>query len=524
MRKQLVFGSFVLIIANLLLGTSVYFAFDKAITKIAQDTMDNWHSAEINSITEGNLLTSVAGNQKLLLSSEFLKGGVVFAVESGRRESLLSFGIPIDIQGISLSDFSMEEIGILRKIVTRKIAGSANLYVSFQIFSPLALNFLWVSISILGLIINGALISIAAIQHREHLRRENQRGLFLEVAAAAIHDVQSPLMSLNHLSADETLQPEVRSHLTSIANSISVILNDLNGRRKDTPLLTSQHIHFPAKEDTSDAITIDVARQILNLKAASFAPEISCIIKDCSTMEFAIPLSQVNFNRCISNFLDNSVESMAGPGQIEIILRNTNTDLQIEIIDSGTGIPKEKLSRVGELGFTWNKNGGSGMGFYSAQKVIRAAGGTCILRSEVGKGTSVAISFPLASPKRVIQIENGEKVLILDDDHSVLATWKRLMQRDLPLNIGDIHYFSEVEVFSNFISKLEKEKVTVFCDFDLKLSGIDGLSLAKKRRSNHRFILLTGHAEDHDVQKRSSALGIRVIPKNVFSQIQISVS
>ena len=79
----------------------------------------------------------------------------------------------------------------------------------------------------------------------------------------------------------------------------------------------------------------------------------------------------------------------------------TDGDLEIKVIDTGVGIPKDKIARAlepfGQIHETAHAVGevtGTGLGLPLAKAMVELHGGHLYLDSEVGKGTTVTITFP----------------------------------------------------------------------------------------------------------------------------------
>lgn len=64
------------------------------------------------------------------------------------------------------------------------------------------------------------------------------------------------------------------------------------------------------------------------------------------------------------------------------------------IADTGVGISKERLEKIGEPFFTL-KEKGMGLGLTTSTKIIQEHKGTLKIESELGKGTTVYLSLPI---------------------------------------------------------------------------------------------------------------------------------
>lgn len=94
----------------------------------------------------------------------------------------------------------------------------------------------------------------------------------------------------------------------------------------------------------------------------------------------------------------NAVEAMASTGGLlTLTIETDESAVVLTISDTGQGIPAELIEHVAQpLVTTRAERGNVGMGLTTALSIIDALGGTVSLSSEVGKGTTVAVSFPIA--------------------------------------------------------------------------------------------------------------------------------
>ena len=70
--------------------------------------------------------------------------------------------------------------------------------------------------------------------------------------------------------------------------------------------------------------------------------------------------------------------------------------VQLQVRDTGSGIPAERLERIFEPLYT-TKPGGTGLGLYIVQEIVAAHGGQTTVQSVEGHGTTFTITLPRTS-------------------------------------------------------------------------------------------------------------------------------
>jgi PAS domain S-box-containing protein len=94
------------------------------------------------------------------------------------------------------------------------------------------------------------------------------------------------------------------------------------------------------------------------------------------------------------NIIRNSIDASGEGGEIVIRARRSRSGVQLSISDTGTGIAPGDLKRIFDPYFS-KKRGGTGLGMSIAKRIIESHEGSIVIKSEVGKGTTVNILFPL---------------------------------------------------------------------------------------------------------------------------------
>lgn len=102
-------------------------------------------------------------------------------------------------------------------------------------------------------------------------------------------------------------------------------------------------------------------------------------------------------NQVFMNLLLNAAQAIPGKGEIWIATRQNGAEVEIEIRDSGKGIPVSIRNRIFDPFFTTKAVGkGTGLGLSISYNIIQKHGGRILLESAEGKGTAFTVVLPWA--------------------------------------------------------------------------------------------------------------------------------
>jgi len=193
------------------------------------------------------------------------------------------------------------------------------------------------------------------------------------------------------------------------------------------------------------------------------------------------------FQRLLSNLVNNSVEAFAGPGAVSVGLSVLDSKVLIEVKDNGKGIPPEILAKLGQKGETHGKAGGNGLGLYHARTTIEGWGGSFRIESEPGKGTVVLIELPRATAQPA-----NRMAVLLDDDMLVHMNWK-LAAKAAGV---ELKAFKTPRDFASGIADLSKE-TPIYIDSELG-NDIKGEDIAKDlhEKGFTDITMATGHGPE----------------------------
>ena len=96
---------------------------------------------------------------------------------------------------------------------------------------------------------------------------------------------------------------------------------------------------------------------------------------------------------CIMNLLMNAIQAIEDKGEITIGCGKDNGFSYISVSDTGAGISDEDKSKVFEPYYS-TKKFGIGLGLAISKRFVEEHGGSIVIESEVGKGTTMQLRIP----------------------------------------------------------------------------------------------------------------------------------
>jgi hypothetical protein len=110
--------------------------------------------------------------------------------------------------------------------------------------------------------------------------------------------------------------------------------------------------------------------------------------------EIYVNLNKQLFSWTIENLVKNAIDAMKGKGKIIIEISQLENTVNINVSDTGKGLPKKQFQTIFETGYTTKKRGW-GLGLSLAKRIIEEfhGGQIKVLQSEIDKGTTMQISM-----------------------------------------------------------------------------------------------------------------------------------
>jgi signal transduction histidine kinase len=237
------------------------------------------------------------------------------------------------------------------------------------------------------------------IAERQRLEQETQRAahfaLLGRLMACVSHDIRSPLAALFlHVDLLEeewrAPSPDSQGVMAQALAAIKTNLIQLNDLVQDSLSLVR-------------VSTIEQTPQDFGVAVRAWATEWQEWLTTRGVtlhLDGIDDLGQVSFHprrlrRVLLNLLQNALDAMPQGGTVTLTGQCTATQIQLQVGDTGSGIPGEQLAHIFEPLYT-TKPGGTGLGLYIVQEIVAAHGGQVTVQSTVGHGTTFTIALPRA--------------------------------------------------------------------------------------------------------------------------------
>lgn len=124
-------------------------------------------------------------------------------------------------------------------------------------------------------------------------------------------------------------------------------------------------------------------------------------IKFSKKIEDQVPTMSVDrsgIQQVLLNLFINSIQAMPKGGELKVLARLSDSlkEMQIEVEDTGEGIPSDQLNNIFDPFFTTKKEGeGTGLGLSVSYSIIKKHGGRIQVKSMPGQGTCFSIYLPI---------------------------------------------------------------------------------------------------------------------------------
>lgn len=203
---------------------------------------------------------------------------------------------------------------------------------------------------------------------------------------------------------------EIKNPLNSIALRLELlrsrVLPELPEAEKEIDVIAQEIVRLDRVVRTFLDFTRPVELQTEELDLARLAAELAALLRpEAEQQGVALELEGLEepaivrgdaglLKQALLNVLRNGLEAMPGGGRLAVRLRKAEGQAELEIADTGPGIPAEFRDKIFQLYFTTKKNG-TGIGLAMTYRAVQLHNGSIEIGDAPGGGAAVRIRLPL---------------------------------------------------------------------------------------------------------------------------------
>lgn len=222
---------------------------------------------------------------------------------------------------------------------------------------------------------------------KEKHRRTEKMLMVRDLSASFAHEIRNPLTTVQGFTQLIINNPISEAKRNDYLQIMMSELQHAESILADYILLTKPPEE--AQESCDLGALIYEAIETLTSMAADHQIHIQKDIQ-CDVNIEANPLK---VKQCIINLMKNGIEAMTSGGNLSITLHRHRKNIVIDIIDSGVGMTREEINRIG-LPFYSTRDKGTGLGTMVAYSIIKELNGDMEIKSKKGEGTRFSIIIP----------------------------------------------------------------------------------------------------------------------------------
>jgi two-component system, sporulation sensor kinase E len=237
---------------------------------------------------------------------------------------------------------------------------------------------------------------ITDMRNQAEVNKESEMIQALTMLAAGVaHEIGNPLNSLNiHLQLMQRLSKKLQDEkfsteagelldicISEVERLDMIVHQFLGAVRSNKPELVPVRI---------DEI-ISESLQFMRAEVENKHIKIEAILDDNIS---TIPGDKTQLKQAFYNIIKNAIQAMPDGGTLSIDCHSNNDFLQISFTDTGKGIKLKNMGKIFESFYT-DRHGGTGLGLFIVERVIREHGGNIAVASSEGEGTVFTIKLPL---------------------------------------------------------------------------------------------------------------------------------
>jgi PAS domain S-box-containing protein len=341
-----------------------------------------------------------------------------------------------------------------------------------------------------------------AVMQQERLRALGQ------MASGIAHDINNAISPIaiytdSLLEREPSLTPQGRSQLETIQRAIHDVaatvarMREFYRQREPQWELTGVHLN-------------QLVQQVIDLTRARWSdmPQHRGIMiqlrLELTPDPPAVMGVESEIRDALTNLIFNAVDAMADGGTLtlrtQVVSDVLERHIRLEVSDTGVGMNEEARRRCVEPFFTTKGERGTGLGLAMVYGMASRHGAEIEIESELGRGTTVRLSFPAPASVTAVPLQNTVvssvpaplRILVVDDDPLLLKSLRDTLEGDGHTIVAANGGQDGIDRFRTALTDKQAFDVIIT---DLGMPYVDGRQVArfvKAASPSTPVILLTG--------------------------------
>jgi two-component system phosphate regulon sensor histidine kinase PhoR len=222
----------------------------------------------------------------------------------------------------------------------------------------------------------------------------------IDFVANVTHEIRTPLTAI--IGYLETIKDGAINNIEETKRFVDIILKQaerLNRLVED--LLTISSVELDEIKLNFESVSLNTAiTNVISLVEARAKTKNLSIHNNVRENLAPIQADKDKLTQIFVNVLDNAVKFTPDGGEIVITADESESYAVISVTDTGIGVPKDEIQRLGERFYRVDRSrsrdlGGTGLGLSIVKHLMIAHGGKMEIESQLGRGTKVSLFFPL---------------------------------------------------------------------------------------------------------------------------------
>jgi signal transduction histidine kinase/CheY-like chemotaxis protein len=264
--------------------------------------------------------------------------------------------------------------------------------------------------------------SRAARESEDARRRAEQASQAKSRLLATVsHEIRTPLsgiLGMSHLIGQTRLTGEQKNYLAGMRQSGHALVQLVDDLLDFSSIEAGRFQLRPSEEAVRD--TIESVVEMLSSRAHEKGIEIGATV--AATVPGLLEFDAARLRQVLFNVIGNAVK-FTHKGGVFVSADLVGKALVVRVEDTGPGMTAGEQARIfdefEQAGDNAQRSGGSGLGLAISRYIMEQFGGSLTLSSEVGKGTTFEIRFPVGAGDLAASARNrqgtleGSKVLVM---------------------------------------------------------------------------------------------------------------